>query len=225
MNKNVTNNNSRGNPNEMLSLGLCDFDNIPIDNKNKNIVKNVRNEIMNEAVKWCEENIKGFNVSVNTDELGNIIITGDCYIDNPNLVELPYKIHKVDGNFSVCGDATIPRVMNLKSLKNFPRIVTGNFKINLNHGLTSLEGGPVEVGGYYNCAHCNLKTLDGIAKKIGQYIVAYKNPLENIDILSDIEFSNIDLEYCDNIYESAVYKQLVNMKKVYVNFLQAEYNS
>lgn len=225
MNKNVTNNNSRGNPNEMLSLGLCDFDNIPIDNKNKNIVKNVRNEIMNEAVKWCEENIKGFNVSVNTDELGNIIITGDCYIDNPNLVELPYKIHKVDGNFSVCGDATIPRVMNLKSLKNFPRIVTGNFKINLNHGLTSLEGGPVEVGGYYNCAHCNLKTLDGIAKKIGQYIVAYKNPLENIDILSDIEFSNIDLEYCDNIYESAVYKQLVNMKKVYVNFLQEEYNS
>ena len=225
MDKNVTNNNSRGNPNEMLSLGLCDFDNIPIDNKNKNIVKNVRNEIMNEAVKWCEENIKGFNVSVNTDELGNIIITGDCYIDNPNLVELPYKIHKVDGNFSVCGDATIPRVMNLKSLKNFPRIVTGNFKINLNHGLTSLEGGPVEVGGYYNCAHCNLKTLDGIAKKIGQYIVAYKNPLENIDILSDIEFSNIDLEYCDNIYESAVYKQLVNMKKVYVNFLQAEYNS
>lgn len=225
MDKNVTNNNSRGNPNEMLSLGLCDFDNIPIDNKNKNIVKNVRNEIMNEAVKWCEENIKGFNVSVNTDELGNIIITGDCYIDNPNLVELPYKIHKVDGNFSVCGDATVPRVMNLKSLKNFPRIVTGNFKINLNHELTSLEGGPVEVGGYYNCAHCNLKTLDGIAKKIGQYIVAYKNPLENIDILSDIEFSNIDLDYCDNIYESAVYKQLANMKKVYDNFLQEEYNS
>ena len=61
--------------------------------------------------------------------------------------------------------------------------------------------------------------------KIGQYIVAYKNPLENIDILSDIEFSNIDMEYCVNIYESAVYKQLVNMKKVYVNFLQAEYNS
>ena len=180
---------------------------------------------MNEAVKWCEENIKGFNVSVNTDELGNIIITGDCYIDNPNLVELPYKIHKVDGNFSVCGDATIPRVMNLKSLKNFPRIVTGNFKINLNHGLTSLEGGPVEVGGYYNCAHGKLKTLDGIAKKIGQYIVAYKNPFTDIDDLEDVEFSNIDLEYCDNIYESAVYKQLVNMKKVYVNFLQEEYNS
>lgn len=222
MDKNVTNNDSRGNPNEMLSLGLCDFDNIPIDNKNKNIVKNVRNEIMNEAVKWCEENIKGFNVSVNTDELGNIVITGDCYIDDPNLVELPYKIHKVDGNFSVCGDATVPRVMNLKSLKNFPRIVTGNFKINLNHELTSLEGGPVEVGGYYNCAHCKLKTLDGIAKKIGQYIVAYKNPLENIDILSDIEFSNIDLDYCDNIYESAVYKQLANMKRIYDNFLQAE---
>ena len=222
MNKNVTNNNSRGNPNEMLSLGLCDFDNIPIDNKNKNIVKNVRNEIMNEAVKWCEENINGFNVSVNTDELGNIIITGDCYIYNPNLVELPYKIHKVDGNFSVCGDATVPRVMNLKSLKNFPRIVTGNFKINLNHELTSLEGGPEEVGGYYNCAHCKLKTLDGIAKKIGQYIVAYKNPLENIDVLLDIEFSNIDLDYCDNIYESAVYKQLANMKKVYDNLSQAE---
>ena len=217
MNKNVTNNNSRGNPNEMLSLGLCDFDNIPIDNKNKNIVKNVRNEIMNEAVKWCEENIKGFNVSVNTDELGNIIITGDCYIDNPNLVELPYKIHKVDGNFSVCGDATIPRVMNLKSLKNFPRIVTGNFKINLNHGLTSLEGGPVEVGGYYNCAHCNLKTLDGIAKKIGQYIVAYKNPLTDIDDLDEVEFSNIDLEYCDGIVESAMYTKLKDNGKLYEN--------
>lgn len=199
-----------------LKFGIDEFKNLSND-KNKNITKILKKEIMDEAVKWCEENIKGFNVSVKTDEQGNIIITGNCYIDDPNIEMLPYRIHKVEGNFSVCGDATVPRVMGLKSLNNFPRIVTGNFKINLNHELTSLAGGPVEVGGYYNCAHCNLKNLNGIASKIGQYIVAYKNPLTDIDDLDEVEFSNIDLEYCDGIVESAMYTKLKDNGKLYEN--------
>jgi hypothetical protein len=212
--KNIENN--KGPDKMSLAFGIEGFQNLS-DTKNKDFIKNIKKEVMNQAIEWCRNNIKGFNVSVEVDA-NNIIVKGNnCYIDDDTLERLPYKIYKVEGNFSVCGDPTVPRTMNLRSLENFPEIVTGNFNIKLNPNLTSLVGGPTEVGGYYNCAHCGLTTLNGIASNIGYYIAAYKNPLENIDILEKTNFTNIDLEFCDEVRGTETYKYLYESGRLYNN--------
>lgn len=198
----------------LMNFGMFDYANIPI-NKHKELSNNIVKTLMNEIINWCKENIKGYNVSFEIDEDKNLIIKGNCYIDNTELTKLPYRIHKVIGNFSVCGDLTIPRTMHLQTLENFPRIVTGNFNISGNPDLVSLAGGPVEVGGYYRCSHCNIKTMVGMAKKIGSYISAFSNPLVDITALDESTFTNIDLDFCDAIKDSSTYKMLNESNRIY----------
>lgn len=198
---------------ELMNFGMFDYANIPI-NKHKEISNNIVKTLMNEIINWCKENIKGYNVSFEIDENKNLIVTGNCYINDPTLTKLPYKIHKVIGNFSVCGSLDEPKVMHLQTLENFPKIVTGNFNIGSNVDLTSLVGGPEEVGGYYRCSHCKLKSFDGIAKKIGSYISAFSNPLTDIRALDESTFNHIDLEFCNEILDTSTYKRLKDNNKI-----------
>lgn len=200
----------------LLNFGAFDFAKIPI-NKHKELTNNVVKTLMSEIINWCKENIKGYNVSFEFDENKNLIITGNCYINDPTLTKLPYKIHKVIGNFSVCGGLGEPRVMHLQTLENFPRIVTGDFNIGSNVDLTSLVGGPEEVGGYYRCSYCKLKSMDGIAKKIGSYISAFSNhSLTDINALDESTFTEVDLEFCNEVINTPMYKKLKDNNKIYI---------
>lgn len=199
----------------LLNFGAFDFAKIPI-NKHKELTNNIVKTLMSEIINWCKENIKGYNVSFEIDKDKNLIITGNCYIDNIELTKLPYRIHKVIGNFSVCGGLGEPRVMHLQTLENFPRIVTGNFNIGSNVDLTSLVGGPEEVGGYYRCSYCKIKSMDGIAKKVGSYISAFSNhSLTDIKALDESTFTYVDLEFCDGIMDSSTYKRLNESNRIY----------
>lgn len=58
---------------------------------------------------------------------------------------------------------------NLKSLKGCPEVLTGSFTC-VNNSLTSIEGGPKEVGGEYQVYQTRLPSLaswKGVARKIG----------------------------------------------------------
>lgn len=204
----------------LLKFGSFDFAKIPI-NKHKNISNNLVKILKNEIIDWCKENIKGYNVSFEIDENKNLIITGNCYINDPTLTKLPYKIHKVIGNFSACGGVDEPRIMHLQTLENFPTIVTGNFHIGSNVDLTSLVGGPEEVGGYYRCSGCKLKSLDGIAKKVGSYISAFSNhSLTDINALAESTFRYIDLDFCSNeVINTPTYKKLKDNNKIRIRIL------
>ena len=53
------------------------------------------------------------------------------------------------------------------SLEGAPKKVNGNFDVDGNTRLTSLVGGPEEVGGFYSCYDCDLTSLEGAPKKVG----------------------------------------------------------
>jgi hypothetical protein len=58
--------------------------------------------------------------------------------------------------------------------------VGSNFSCRENK-LTSLEGGPQEVGGDYNCTRNDLTSLEGAAKKVGGSFNCFMNPLTSLE--------------------------------------------
>ena len=65
----------------------------------------------------------------------------------------------------------------IKTLKNSPKIVYGNFYCQ-NIGLESLEGGPEFVNGEFNCSYNKLTSLEGIPKTIGGDLYITNNPVK-----------------------------------------------
>ena len=55
----------------------------------------------------------------------------------------------------------------LTSLEGAPKKVSGYFYCSGKKRLTSLVGGPEEVGGGYSCDSCDLTSLEGAPKKVG----------------------------------------------------------
>ena len=53
--------------------------------------------------------------------------------------------------------------------------------INVSHNkLTSLEGAPKSVLGYFYCSNNNLKSLEGGPEEVGGVFFCYNNELENL---------------------------------------------
>jgi hypothetical protein len=46
--------------------------------------------------------------------------------------------------------------------------------------LTSLEGGPIKVGGYFNCSHNQLTSLEGSPREIGKSFYCHNNYLTSL---------------------------------------------
>ena len=78
-------------------------------------------------------------VHVYKDEHNNIIVDGTIIIFDKEYDEFPVKIHKVNGSINWYGHISSDPYGSLKSLKNFPDIVTGNVYIFNNPKLTSLD--------------------------------------------------------------------------------------
>lgn len=67
------------------------------------------------------------------------------------------------------GSCIISKCTSLKTLEGGPIKVGGGFDCS-GLGLVSLEGGPQEVGSYYDCSKNNLKTLDGAPRVVGEKV-------------------------------------------------------
>ena len=74
-------------------------------------------------------------------------VTGDVYLEELGLKEIPITFGKVGGNFD-CSDN------EFKFLVGCPSEVGGDFKCKYNR-LTSLKGCPRKVGGIFDCSHNN----------------------------------------------------------------------
>lgn len=170
-----------------------------------------------DIIKWCTENIITNGVINITDNL-EIEIDGNCIIHNILLEELPYKIASVKGDFKIGKDPISTPNINIKTLKNFPNYIEGNFCIAGCKNLKSLNEGPVYVGGIYKCNNCNITSLDGIATTINGYIEVYGNPLTDISALSKVQnYTTIDLPENFGNYNNDIYTELWNKHKIYIN--------
>lgn len=69
---------------------------------------------------------------------------------------------------------------NFSNLTGCTQKIGGSFWCYLNPSLTSLEGGPVEVGDDYVVSHCSLKNLQGSPDKINGNFACEGNPLESL---------------------------------------------
>ena len=77
------------------------------------------------------------------------------------------------GNFD-CRDR------QLTSLEGAPSVVSGFFSCGFNRKLTSLEGAPSYVGGDFSCADNELKSLEGAPSEIGTFFNCKNNQLESL---------------------------------------------
>lgn len=102
-------------------------------------------------------------VSATVESLKHFIVDG----------KLIFPFGTVNGNF-IC------RMLELKTLLNFPHTITGDFNIAENK-LTSLVHSPTKVGGYYDCSKNFLITLTGAPKIINKnFYCSLMNKLESL---------------------------------------------
>lgn len=124
----------------------------------------------------------------------NIIVEGDIVIfNNENIYSyFPVKIHKVIGNIYWAGDMDqIGIAGTLKSLINFPDIVTGDVYICKNPSLKSLEGCPKEIGGNLQFDYCNVSDISGITEVIGKNCIMNYNPITDLSPMVNVQISGI----------------------------------
>lgn len=126
------------------------------------------------------------DVSIYRDENNNIIIDGNVNIVSDFLTAMPVKIHKINGNLTWHG--------KLSTLHNFPDIVTGSVDIGNNQFLQSLDGCTQYIGESLICNNCLINDISGIATYIGNGVNLSHNPIDNIDVLS-----NINIKGCVNL--------------------------
>ena len=105
------------------------------------------------------------NWSINSE--GLVDVDGDVNLVNKDLLELPLKFGRVNGNFHCNGN-------NLKSLSGSPKWVGGIFDCYYNL-LTSLEGGPKEVSGHFDCGNNHLTSLIGAPEVGNNFLCSYNN--------------------------------------------------
>lgn len=86
--------------------------------------------------------------------------------------KLTVKFGKVTGTFKARG-------IGLTSLDGCPKKIAGYFDCSFNK-LTTLKGAPKEIGGEFNCAYNKLTTLEGGPKKVGGYYNCSENKLTSL---------------------------------------------
>jgi hypothetical protein len=101
-----------------------------------------------------------------------ITIFGNVKLNNRMFGKLPFKIHKVTGDFHITHSSLV-------TLENCPSIIEGNFECSFNK-LKELYKGPLKVGGLYNCSHNSLTSLYGSPLELNGFDCSY-NKLINLE--------------------------------------------
>ncbi len=108
-------------------------------------------------------------------------------LNNKDLTSLKGGHKVVDGLYNCSG-------CDLSSLEGCPEFV-GGFYCYDNKNLISLEGGPKVVIGWYNCYGCNLEKLDGLAEEIGGALICLEgNKFDKEYVKKFIKDNNIELK-------------------------------
>ena len=100
------------------------------------------------------------------------IFTGNLTITNDMLDKngrLKIKLKEVTGDFWC-------NITNISSLEGAPETVRGYFSCITNPKLTSLKGAPKTVGGYFWCSHTNISSLKGAPKTVVKDFRCNNNP-------------------------------------------------
>jgi hypothetical protein len=145
------------------------------------------------------------NYTINSD--GTIDVNDEVALYNKlgNMTKLPVKFGKVSERFDCHGNG-------LTTLEGCPSYVGGYFMCHLNN-LSTLEGCPKYVGSYFDCENSSVSTLKGIEKCeiLGDfYCRKNKIPPENyIYILTakiggEIETGNNEIDSILNTYKNEV---------------------
>ena len=100
---------------------------------------------------------------------GSIDVDGNVDLSYMDLTEIPLKFNKVSGSFYCYNN-------QLTSLVGGPKEVGRNFDC-YNNQLTSLERSPIELGGSFWCNRNKLTSLEGYN---GEYDKLYCNNKENL---------------------------------------------
>ena len=120
------------------------------------------------------------------DNDNNIIVKGNLYVFDDNITKIPVKFYKLIGNIYWYGQIDGFKSGNLKTLENFPDIVTGSVSIYKNKNLTSLDGCPKYIGESLYCDNCNISNIDGLkGVTIKKNFIANNNPISDINALND----------------------------------------
>lgn len=89
------------------------------------------------------------------------------------LEELPIKFNTIHGEFNVMD-------IGLKTLKNCPDVVIGNFDCSYNNDLTSLEGGPKKVEGGYYVSNTGIEDFQGMPNSVQGIFVSECRRLQSL---------------------------------------------
>ena len=131
------------------------YNSILLENQNTN---NIDIELLRECVIGT--------YTINDD--GSIDVDGSVYINNRDLIKIPFKFRNVSGYF-ICNDD------QLTSLEGAPNSVGGAFWCS-NNQLTSLEGAPSSVGSNFYCSDNQLTSLEGAPSSVGGDFDCTSNP-------------------------------------------------
>jgi len=184
------------------------------DNINIIVLGESEKYLNDQRVRWIYENLyseyKNFEVKVINDK---IVIYGDILIPC-EYEELPYKIDEIYGNVVIDNIKDPIRYGNLKSLKNFPTVIHGDFKCKMNLNLTSLNDGPEQIYGDFICVGGGLTNIKGMPKYISGNFIVYKNKINDLSPVLESKICGlIDAQY--NPCESTdLYKELYKRNKI-----------
>ena len=149
---------------------------------------------MDKEIKILKNFFNNDKLKIYRDYNNEIIIEGDILIYETEYSEIPVKFHKLIGSLRWHGDTNGFHSGSLKTLKNFPDIVTGDVLIYKNKKLTSLKGCPKRIEGTLQCNDCNISDISDVSEYIGGFFIASNNPISDISVLHEIYVgSNINL--------------------------------
>jgi hypothetical protein len=104
-------------------------------------------------------------------------VEGSLQLRNKKLDQIPVQFGTVTGSFEITSSA-------IRSLQGCPRVVLGTFSCDGCNNLTSLEGGPQTVHGYYDCQFNSLTSLKGCATRVDRMLDVRHNPLTSLEGLT-----------------------------------------
>ena len=124
-----------------------------------------------------------YRYDINQDD--TVSTLDDVNIQNCNFKKLPLKFRTVAGHFILRNNK------NLITLVGCPKMICDVFKCSQNKQLTTLKGGPIDVGSDYWANNNNLMDVYGFPEDHEYYANFTDNPVAEIVYLADRSLSEV----------------------------------
>ena len=163
--------------------------------------KNLNDSIEKEVKKWILDNYQvtpsSLKILKRPNKDGKLIVNASHAIfnsDSKSLTNGMFVWGKIKDQF-VCSRSLIT------SLEGAPQYVGGFFHCSNCNSLTSLEGAPQYVGGHFNCGDCDsFKSLEGAPKEVsGSFYCLSCDSLKSLEGAPNEVGGNFDCSECDSL--------------------------